>query len=890
MLLINHLKTIFRWSLEKFSAFRSIALPQRPTVTIEQNIYYICLFGDYNELTKCLNGEYQPGVAYPSNLSNYFLGFFPQLQHYYYKNKRTKYIHSILLQYIDNNLSAALQGSNPNIINLLLTRLTFDNIMECLKRAVQNNKQDIIIFLRSKVSALDADRALAYAIDDNSHELIKCLVGVIDVNIIYRHLKIAVGNNNVAAMKSLTSKMNQDVIDTLFKDAIEHEHYDLIDVFSASASPRCIADLIGKAIETNNKIIINALTAKMPASFAPEFFLALEYMAEKEFKEFITNVSVLFIYKCFHSVKHVTNSIKQLVKMIPYSVIEPLLQLSHEHNDLELIELFSDRLEEIVFTRSIQEYYAKNELEPILSLGDRVSNVTLSTKVKERVLYFFSCLIPIMQEHTEGDTHNRNQYSYDIYSESFICEAFKDTRFLTVSCILLEDALENNKSSIINLISSKMTCLHKEAYDKHGYILRILLLAVKQKNLETIISFSNGLAKNETIDKAYNLSCDLNFSDSAKALLPNVSDMVALRILNQAAATGNTEGIAILSCRKFPMEKISKIIDEALHNSMFQIVEILIRNNDLDSYLYQVLSEGFTTNENINAVVLSFKKQKGGWLDPLPEPQKMLNVLIQACGYLGPKDDLSRITLVLAKFKEQHNCIAKQCCEYSATNNKSRRINNDFSITIESEYPKKLLVEKANYFYKKLYKTSVRDLRVTYDHLLTESGLNCFKHNRAYIENHLTSEQLAIIDKTKTGSFDERFLELLKDHYVSDVDKFEVIRTARVLHLANVFKIFMAEDFHIDDDLHEGVINTDLTVLRTQLSENLSQMLGKYWGDELREAFALQKLHSTEVYGDLYNMSTSQLLTGFIERNIVERANKTLAKTSKTEFISRYRI
>jgi len=887
MLLINYIKRIFNWSLEKFRAFRSIIFPQIPTVTIEQNIYYICLFGDYNELTKCLNGEYQPGVAYPSHLSNYFLSFFPQLQHYCYKNKRIEYIHTILLHYIDNNLCAALQGNNPNIINLLLTKLTFDNMMECLKRAVQNNKQNIIIFLRLKISALDADRAIAYAINDNNHELIKCLFNVIDINIIYKHLKIFVRNNNVVAIKSLISKMDQDIIDTLFKYAIEHENYDLIDVFLDSASPRCIADLISKAIETKNKIVINALASKIPESFAPEFFAALEYMQEKEFKEFITEVSALFIFKSFNSVKHVHNSIKKLVEMMPYSVVETLLQLSQERNALELIELFSDRLEEIVFTESIQEYYEKNTLESILSLGDRISNVVLSTKIKDRVLYFFSRLIPIMQEHAGSDIHNENPFSYDIYSKSFTCEAFKDIRFLTVSCILLEDALQNNKSSIINLILPKMTYLHEVAYDKHGYIPKILLLAVKQKNLETIISFSNGLAKNETIDEAYNLSCDLNFSDSAKALLPNVSDMFALKILNKAAATGDTEGVAVLSCRTFPLKEISKIIDAALHNSMFQIVEILIRKNDLDSYFYQKLNEGFTTNEKINDVVLSWKK-KPGWA--LPELQKMLNILIQTCGYHGPKDDLSKITLALVKFTEQHNCIEKLRYAYSATNNINQRINSYFFRSIESEHPENL-AEHASYFYKNLFKKTVKDLRVTYDKLLTDSGLKCFKHNRAYIENHLSPEQLVSSNKkTKTDLFYEMLLQPPDGSYVSDVCHFEVIRTVRVLHLRNVIKIFMAEDFYIDYDLHQGIINTDLKVLRRQLSENLSQMLGAYWDDELREAFALLKLHSTEVYGDLYNMSTSQLLTGFIERNIGERVYEKLAKTSKTEFIGRYRI
>ncbi len=378
MLLINYIKNIFCWSFEKLRAFRFTIFPQIPTVTIEQNIYFICLFCDYNELTKCLNGEYQPGVTYPSNLSNYFLSFFPKLQHYYYKNKRKKYIHSILLQYIDNNLSAALQGNNPNIINLLLTKLTFDNMMACLKRAIQNNKQDIIILLRLKVSALDANRALAYAISDNSYELIKCLVNVIDINISYKYLKIVMENSNVAAMKSLMSEINQNIIDTLLKHAIEHENYDLIDVFSASASPRCIANLISQAIETKNKIVINALTEKIPESFAPGFFVALEYMKEDEFKEFITKISGLFIYKCLNSVKHVHNSINKLVAMMPYSVTETLLHLSHEYNALELIELFSDRLEEIVFTESIREYYDKNTLEPILALSDRISNVELS--------------------------------------------------------------------------------------------------------------------------------------------------------------------------------------------------------------------------------------------------------------------------------------------------------------------------------------------------------------------------------------------------------------------------------------------------------------------------------------------------------------------------------
>ncbi len=889
-MLNNYIKKISR-SSEKFIAFARKTFKQAPVVTVEQNVYYSCLFGDYSELSKCLNGEYQPGIKYPSHLSNYFLSFFPQLEHYYYKNKRIEYIHFVLLQNSDNNLSAALQSNNPNIINLLSTKLSFDDMMECLKNAIKNNKQDIVSFLRLKILSLNTNRALAKAISEHDHELIECLCKEIDVNIIYQHLTHAAEINDLATMRLLIAKFNQEMVDSFFKFLIKHQLCNFIDIFSNLASPSCIARIIREAIENKNKMIVDALIIKIPDAFGLELFAIFDRMQETDLNEFVTNVSGLLVYKSFYSVMNDTISVNNLVKKMTHSVAEILLHLALEHNAPELIEVLNDRVEEIVFATSILEASDENSSEPILSLADKISNTTLSTGVKERVLNFCSSLIPVTLEYAEGGSNNINLYKEDVSGESYICMAFRDIRSFTIACILLENDLQNNKSNIINFILPKMIYLCESLDDKHGYILRILRLAVEHKNLKIIVGFSNESVKKEVMNEVYKLSCEQNFPEATNVLLRYVSDAFALNILNIAASvendsTTNIEHVKILSYRSFTLKEITKIIDVALYNSKFQIIEILIGSNGLDLYFYQELNEGFTTNEKINAVVLSWK-QKLGW--PLPEPKKMLNILTQACGYHGAKDELAIITLALVKFKEQYNFIEKTVHADIALHHKSYGINSYFFTPTESEAPK-TLVEKADYFYKGLFKIKVRELNRAYDKLLTESGLKCFKNNRAHVKNYLYPEQLTNGNKkTKADLFYGVFLNPPEGSYVGDVRHFEVMRTVRILHLRHVVKLFMSEDFFINCDLPEEALNAELNILTTQLREVLSQMLGAYWDDELREAFALLRLHTTEVYGELYNMSTDKLLSEFIERNIKERVYQNLTKTSKKTFINKYR-
>ena len=85
MFLLNYLTNMLQRTFAKFSAFISQMFIRIhiPSITVEQNVYFTCLFGDYNALATCLNGQYQPQIIYPAYLSNYFLSFFPRLEHYY---------------------------------------------------------------------------------------------------------------------------------------------------------------------------------------------------------------------------------------------------------------------------------------------------------------------------------------------------------------------------------------------------------------------------------------------------------------------------------------------------------------------------------------------------------------------------------------------------------------------------------------------------------------------------------------------------------------------------------------------------------------------------------------------------------------------------------------
>ena len=165
MSLLDYAKKAFHWISEKFTTFMYRFFTPTTKISVEQSIYNSCLNGDYNILSSILNGKYKPEIYYPSMMSNYLLSFFPSLEHRYFKDKRMKYVHNFMHENIGLCLDYALRSNNPNIINMVSSSLTLNQMMACLKRSVQGNKHDVIKFLLLKISSIDPDKDMSDVIN-----------------------------------------------------------------------------------------------------------------------------------------------------------------------------------------------------------------------------------------------------------------------------------------------------------------------------------------------------------------------------------------------------------------------------------------------------------------------------------------------------------------------------------------------------------------------------------------------------------------------------------------------------------------------------------------------------------------------------------------------------